>query len=238
MQAQLQLGDLAVNVVWKDIKNVHLSVHPPTGRISISAPTRMSLDTIRVFAISKLGWIRQQKHKLQEQDREPPREYLHRESHYVWGRRYLLAVVQATGPASIELRHSSLVLHARPDWDQARRQQLLERWYRDQLRAAVPPLRAKWEPLLSVQAERCFVQQMKTKWGSCNPQARTIRLNTDLAKKPRECLEYILVHELLHLIEPTHNERFQALMNQYLPKWRSCRQSLNRLPIRHESWEY
>ena len=238
MQAQLQLGEITIDVIWKDIRNVHLSVHPPTGRVSIAAPLRIPLDTIRVFAISKLGWIRQQQNKLLKQEREAPREYLSRESHYVWGRRYLLSIVESEGPTSVELRHSRLVLNARPDWDQTRKQMVIERWYRDQLRAAVPPLCAKWEPILGVQAERFYVQRMKTKWGSCNSQSRTIRLNTDLAKKPRECLEYILVHELLHIIEPTHNARFQFLLQQYMPKWQSYRQTLNRLPVRHESWEY
>ena len=238
MQAQLQLGEITIDVIWKDIRNVHLSVHPPTGRVSIAAPLRIPLDTIRVFAISKLGWIRQQQNKLLKQEREAPREYLSRESHYVWGRRYLLSIVESEGPTSVELRHSRLVLNARPDWDQTRKQMVIERWYRDLLRAAVPPLCAKWEPILGVQAERFYVQRMKTKWGSCNSQSRTIRLNTDLAKKPRECLEYILVHELLHIIEPTHNARFQTLLQKYMPKWQSYRQTLNRLPVRHESWEY
>ena len=238
MQAQLQLGEITIDVIWKDIRNVHLSVHPPTGRVSIAAPLRIPLDTIRLFAISKLGWIRQQQNKLLKQEREAPREYLARESHYVWGRRYLLSIVESEGPTSVELRHSRLVLNARPDWDQTRKQMVIERWYRDQLRTAVPPLCAKWEPILGVQAERFYVQRMKTKWGSCNSQNRTIRLNTDLAKKPRECLEYILVHELLHIIEPTHNARFQSLLQKYMPKWQSYRQTLNRLPVRHESWEY
>jgi hypothetical protein len=238
MQAQLQLGEITIDVVWKDIRNVHLSVHPPTGRVTIAAPLRIPLDTIRLFAISKLGWIRQQQNKLLKQEREAPREYLSRESHYVWGRRYLLSIVESEGPTSVELRHSRLVLNARPDWDQTRKQMVIERWYRDLLRAAVPPLCAKWEPILGVQAERFYVQRMKTQWGSCNTQSRTIRLNTDLAKKPRECLEYILVHELLHIIEPTHNARFQSLLQTYMPKWQSYRQTLNQLPVRHESWEY
>lgn len=238
MQAQLQLGDIAVDVVWKDIKNVHLSVHPPTGRVSIAAPARMRLETIRVFVISKLAWIRQQQHKLREQEREPPREYLNRESHYVWGRRYLLHILEEDAPAWVELSHSRMVLHGRPGWAQAKKEELLDRWYRGQIRAAVPALFAKWEPLMGVKVAGFFVQRMKTKWGSCNPHARTIRLNTELAKKPRECLEYIIVHELIHFLESTHNARFIALMNQFMPKWQSRRQRLNRLPVRHESWEY
>jgi len=238
MYAQVQLGDIAVDVIRKDIKNVHLSVHPPSGRVTISAPSRLSLDTIRVFAIEKLGWIRQQQKKLLEQEREAPREYLDRESHYVWGRRYLLKVIEGDFTASVELSHRRMIFRARPGWDQTKKQELLEAWYRDQIKASVPPLIVKWERLMGVKVERCFVQRMKTKWGSCNPRMRTIRLNTDLAKKPLECLEYIVVHEMTHLLEPTHNSRFIALMDQFMPKWQSCRQILNRLPVRHERWGY
>ena len=238
MPMQVKLGDIAVDVVLKDIKNVHLSVHPPTGRVTISAPSRMSLDTIRVFAISKLSWIKQQQRKLQEQERETPREYLDRESHYVWGKRYLLKVIEADQPPSVELSHSRMVLRVRPGTDLAKRQVILEVWYREQVKQAVPPLVAKWEPLIGVKVARIFVQRMKTKWGSCNHHAHTVRLNTDLAKKPRECLEYLVVHELVHLLEPTHNTRFIALMARFMPKWQSHRQILNRLPVRHEHWGY
>lgn len=238
MQTQVQLGDLAVDVIRKDIKNVHLSVHPPTGRVRIAAPARMGLDTIRVFAISKLHWIRQQQRKMQEQERETPREYLDRESHYVWGRRYLLAVTDSDEPPAVELSHSRIVLRVRPGTDRSRREALMEQWYREQVKSAAPALVAKWERLMGVKVQRVFVQRMKTKWGSCNHRAGTIRLNTDLAKKPRACLEYIIVHELAHLLEPTHNERFLALMDRFMPRWQSHRETLNRLPVRHESWAY
>lgn len=238
MVRQLLLGDMAVDVVFKDIKNVHLSVYPPTGRVRISAPSRMKLDTIRVFAISKLAWIRQQQKKLLAQEREAPREFIDRESHYVWGRRYLLTVVERDCSPSVELRHRHMMLAVRPGADQCAREAVVAQWYRDQVKAAVPGLIAKWEPILGVGVSRFFVQQMKTKWGSCNPQARTIRLNTELAKKPKECIEYILVHEMVHLIEPTHNARFVALMDRFMPKWQYYRQQLNRLPIRHTEWEY
>jgi len=238
MPEQVRLGDIAVDVVLKDIKNVHLSVHPPTGRATISAPLRMNLDTIRVFAISKLGWIRQQQRKLLAQERETPREYLDRESHYVWGRRYLLKISESEQPPKIELKHTRMQLSVRPGTDDKKLQAIVEEWYREQVKQAVPPLIDKWERHIGVKVKRIFVQRMKTKWGSCNHRARTVRLNTDLAKKPRECLEYLVVHELVHLLEPTHNARFIALMDQFMPKWRSHRQGLNRLPVRHESWLY
>ncbi len=238
MTTQLQLGDIAVDVVLKDIKNVHLSVYPPTGRVRISAPSRMSLDTIRVFAISKLGWIKQQQKKLQEQARETPREYLECESHYVWGKRYLLTVAEIDQPPMVELMHNRMLLSLRPGTSESKRQAIVEEWYREQLKQAVPSLVAKWEPLMGVQVARFFVQRMKTKWGSCSPGTHSIRLNTDLAKKPRECLEYIVVHEMVHLLEPTHNSHFISLMDRFMTKWRFYRDELNRLPVRHENWVY
>jgi predicted metal-dependent hydrolase len=238
MQTRIQLGDIAVDVVRKDIRNVHLSVHPPTGRVRIAAPERMSLDTVRVFAIAKLPWIKKQQGKLLEQERETAREYIDRESHYVWGRRYLLKVIEADLPRSVDLSHGSMILLLRPGTETAKRQAMLDEWYREQLRTALPPLIEKWERLIGVKVRRVFVQRMKTKWGSCNHRAGSIRLNTDLARKPRECLEYIVVHEMVHLLEPTHNDRFMALMDQFMPKWQLYRDTLNTLPVRHESWDY
>lgn len=238
MGTQIKLGDIAVEVVKKDIKNIHLSVYPPAGRVRISAPLRMNLDTIRVFAISKLGWIKQQQKKLREQERETPREYLDRESHYVWGKRYLLKVIESDETPGVEIKHSQMRLRVRPGASDEKKQAVVEEWYRAQLKQAVPALIANWEPLVGVKVKRFFVQKMKTKWGSCNPGSSSIRLNTDLAKKPPECLEYIVVHEMVHLLEPTHNHRFTALMDQFLPNWRLCRAELNRLPVRHEDWAY
>jgi len=238
MGTQVRFGEIKADVVLKEIKNVHLSVHPPTGRVRIAAPTRMSLDTIRVFAISKVPWIRQQQRKFREQERETPRQYIDRESHYVWGRRYLLKLVETTGSPSVELSHRQLVLKTRPGSNRAKKEALLDAWYREQVKAVAFPLIAKWERLMQVKVQRLFVQRMKTKWGSCNRRNATIRLNTDLAKKPRACLEYIVVHELTHLLERTHNRRFIALMHQFLPKWQASREVLNSLPVRNENWSY
>ena len=238
MATRIALGGITVDVVHKDIKNVHLSVYPPNGKVRISAPLRMSLDTIRVFTISKLGWIKQQQRKLREQERETPREYLDRESHYVWGKRYLLKVSELDEPPSVELKHNKMLLRVRPGTTQDNVEAIVDAWYRKQIKEAALPLTEKWEPLLGVNVQKLFVQHMKTKWGSCNPASASIRLNTDLAKKPRECLEYIVVHEMVHLLEPAHNKRFITLMDRYMPKWQFCRQSLNRLPVRHERWGY
>ncbi len=238
MATDLMLGDLAVEVVHKDIKNLHLSVHPPEGRVRVAAPRHLSLDAIRAFTIGKLPWIRQQQRKLQEQERETPREYLHRESHYVWGQRCLLEVVEQDVAPSVGWRHHRLTLTVRSGMATERRAEVLEAWYRGQVREVVPSIKAEWERRIGVHARRLFVQRMKTRWGSCNPATHTIRLNTDLAKKPRECLEYILVHELVHLLEPTHNARFVALMDSFLPGWTHRRDLLNSLPVRHVDWAY
>lgn len=238
MNSRIQLGDIDVDVLHKDIKNIHLSVYPPTGAVRISAPLRMDLDTIRVFALSRLEWIRKQQKKLQEQERETPREYLDRESHYLWGKRYLLKVVEKDAAPSVNLKHSEMVLQVRPGADTTKKGAVLHECYRRQLKGVMLPLVAKWEKKLGVTSKRVIVQKMKTKWGSCNPESGIIRLNLELAKKPPECLEYIVVHELLHLIEPTHNGCFIALVEQYLPKWRFYREELNRLPVRHENWQY
>ena len=218
--------------------NVHLSVYPPTGRVRISAPKRMSLDTLRVFAISKLDWIKQQQRKLRDQKRESPREYLDRESHFVWGKRHLLKVTEHNSAPEVDLTRNIVFLRIRPGSSGEKKQTALEEWYREQLKAAVPPLIAKWELLLGVKVRRFFVQRMKTKWGSCSHGAGSIRLNTELAKKALECLEYIVVHEMIHLLEPTHNSHFIALMDQFMPTWQFQRQELNRLPVRHETWGY
>lgn len=238
MVTRIDLGGIVLEVVKKDIKNVHLSVYPPSGNVRISAPLRMNTDTIRVYAISKLDWIKQQQKKLRAQERETPREYLDRESHYVWGKRYLLKVVEQETSPAVELKHSEMLLRVRSGAGMEKKQAVLEEWYREQLKVAVPPLTAKWQPLIGVNVDRFFVQRMKTKWGSCNSGSGTIRLNTELARKPRECLEYIVVHEMIHLLEPTHNLRFVALIDQFMPKWQFCRDILNRLPVRHESWSY
>lgn len=232
----LNLGDVSVDVIKKDIKNIHLSVYPPTGRVRISAPLRMNTETIRVFAIAKLGWIRQHQKKIKAQKRETPREYLDRESHYVWGKRYMLRVEVADGAPTVEVKHNKLVLHAKPGTSMTKREAVLDAWYREQVKAELPALVNKWERALGVKVARFYVQRMKTKWGGCSPATQTLRINSELAKKPAECLEYIVVHELMHLLVPTHNARFVSLLDLHMPKWRHHRDVLNSLPVRAEKW--
>lgn len=238
MVSKLKLGDISVDVVLKDIKNVHLSVYPPTGRVRISAPSHMSMDTIRVFAISKLDWIKKHQKALEKQARETPRDFVDRESHFVWGKRYLLQVSERDEAPSIRLKGNKMILRVRPNTQSSKRHIILESWYREQIKTAIPALIAEWEGRIDVSVDRFYVQRMKTKWGSCNPQKRSIRLNTELARKPRECLEYLVVHEMAHMIEPTHNEHFIGLMDLFLPNWRTLRDELNGFPLAHSEWRY
>jgi predicted metal-dependent hydrolase len=235
---QIDISGIPVDVVFKDIKNVHLSVHPPTGRVRIAVPERMNLDTVRVYAISKIDWIKKQQKKLQEQERETKREYLDRESHYVWGKRYLLKVQEENRTPSVELEHSQMVLTVRPGATTSKKEAVVQAWYRELIREAVDPLMAKWDSALGVKANKVIIQRMKTKWGSCNPQTKNIHLNPELAKKPRECMEYVLIHELVHLLEPSHNANFVSLMDKFMPQWRHIRDELNRAPLGHVDWEY
>jgi len=235
---QLQLGKINVDVLQKDIKNIHLSVYPPTGRVRISAPTRMDLDTIRVFAISKLSWIKKQQTKLRTQKREAPREYLNRESHYFNGKRYLLKVIEQDAVPRVELKHSKIELYIRPQTNKEKMKSILDEWYRIHLKASLPALIVKWEKKINVKVNEFGIKKMKTKWGTCNREAKRLWLNLELAKKPGECLEYIVVHEMVHLLERTHNDRFISLMNELMPKWRFYKEELNRRPLRHENWSY
>ncbi len=217
---QLQLGNITVDVIQKDIKNIYLRVYPPTGRVSISAPFRMDVESIRVFAISKLSWIRKQQAKLKKQEREAPREFLNKESHYFNGKRYLLKIIQHNAAPRVNLQHSTIELYVRPKTSKEKMKAILDEWYRGHLKATLPGLIAKWEKKMNIQVNEFGIKKMRTKWGTCNRKAKQIWLNLDLAKKPSECLEYIIVHEMVHLLERTHNDRFVSLMTEFMPKWR------------------
>jgi len=238
MATQIILGDIVADIVLKDIKNVHLSVYPPNGHVRISAPERMTIDNIRAYAVTKLDWIKRQQTKLRSQERISPREYIDGESHYVWGKRYLLKVIEADGVPRLRVRARHLDLYVRPGTSKDKREEIMEEWLRANLKKAALPLIQAWESRLGVSVTRFYVHRMKTKWGSCSPGAGNIRLNSELAKKPIECLEYIVVHEMMHLLEPSHNARFVVLMNEHMPKWKFYRDELNRLPVRHETWIY
>jgi len=239
MVAEVRIGDIEVEVVFKNIKNIHLSVYPPNGHVRISAPEKMNPDHVRAFAIDKIGWIRKQQKKLREQERETIREYLDGESHYVWGKRFLLEVVEQPGCSHRMIReHNKLRMYVRPGTTKDNREIVMGHWYRDKMKEAIPKLVAKWEPRIGKSVAEWGIKKMKTKWGSCNIQQRRIWLNLELAKKPAEYLEYILVHEMVHLLERHHNERFRAHMDSFLPQWENFRDMLNTSPLGHEDWLY
>ena len=236
MTATIQLGDIVIAVTRKTVKNVHLSVHPPAGHVTLVAPNGTRLEVARAYAISKLGWIRDQQAKLLAQARETPRQFIERESHTLWGRRYLLSVVEKDAKPAVKQDHRRIALTVRPGSTLAKREEVMENWHRALLHAAVPALIEKWEAKLGVKVSGYFLQRMKTKWGGCNHRAGNIRLNTELVKKPKDLLEYVVVHEMLHLIEPTHSERFVALLELHYPTWRESRVELNELPLAAEAW--
>lgn len=225
---QLTVGELTIDVVRKRIKNLHLGVYPPDGRVRVATPLSLSDDSVRLFVVSKIPWIRKQQAKFAGQARQTGREYVRRESHYIWGQRYLLNVVEHNAPPRVELRSKThLDLYVRPGTSEAGRRNVLTEWYRDQLKAQIPALIKKWEPIMDVTVSEWGVKRMKTKWGTCNIAESRIWLNLELAKKPLHCLEYIIVHEMTHLLERNHNERFKTLVDQFIPNWRVVREELN-----------
>ena len=237
MKETIQLGEISITVTRKAIKNVHLSVHPPEGRVTLVAPSGTRLEAARAYAISKLGWIRSQQKKLDDQARETPRQSVERESHYLWGRRYLLTVEHKEAKPLVSLDHKRITLTVRPGSEAEKRAEVMHEWHKSLLHDVLPPLIAKWERKLKVKVNGYFLQRMKTKWGSCNHRAGHIRLNTELVKKPKDLLEYVIVHEMAHLIEPTHSDRFIAILEEHYPTWREARAELNELPLAAEVWK-
>jgi predicted metal-dependent hydrolase len=231
MATELVIGGISIDVVFKDIKNVHLSVYPPTGRVRVSAPDRMSLESVRLFAISKVGWIRKHQDRIHYQPRETPREYLERESHFVWGRRYLLTLKEGGSRAQLVLANRTLELKLPEGASVQERQKAMDDWYRSELRSRAAPILKKWSDRLGVEFNQLYIQRMKTKWGSSNPDRHTIRLNLELAKFAPECLDYIALHEIAHFLAPNHGERFLLLLDRNMPSWRAIRDRLNEGPL-------
>jgi predicted metal-dependent hydrolase len=237
MSETIQLGEIAISVTRKNIKHVHLSVHPPRGRVTMAAPLATRSEVARAYAVSKLGWIRDQQAKLRGQARETPRQFVERESHYLWGRRYLLTVIEEEAKPSVRLSHRRIMLTVRPGSGRAKRDAIIHAWHKSLLHDMLPGLIRKWERKLGVEVTGYFLQRMKTKWGSCNHGAGHIRLNTELVRKPRDLLEYVIVHEMVHLEEPTHNGRFISILDNQYPNWREARAELNDLPLTAEQWK-
>ena len=236
MTERIELGDIVIALTRKAIKNVHLSVHPPDGRVTMSAPAGTRPEVARAYAISKLGWIREQQARLRGQARETPRQFVERESHYLWGRRHLLTVVERDASPAVAVDHKRITLSVRPGTDRAKRARIMHDWHKALLHKFIPSLINRWSPKLGVKVNAYFLQRMKTKWGSCNHRAGHIRLNTELVKKPRDLIEYVVVHEMTHLLEPTHGERFVAVLTKHFPTWREARAELNELPLSAHDW--
>lgn len=236
---QIKVSGLTVDVVRKDIKNLHLAVYPPIGRVRVAAPLRVSDEAVRLAVVSRLGWIKKQKTKFTNQARQSEREYVSGESHYCQGQRYRLNVIYQSGSSRVAIRNKSAIdLYVREGNDKVQRERVILSWYRQNLKELIPDIIAKWEKVIGVQVADWRVKQMKTKWGTCNIDAQRIWLNLELAKKSTQCLEYIILHEMVHLLEKHHNDHFTVLMNKFMPQWRLHREELNRSALGHEEWGY
>jgi len=234
---KITISGLQVEIVRKNIKNLHLGVYPPAGRVRVAAPLRVSNEAVRLAVVGKLGWIKRQQAHFEQQPRQSAREMVSGESHYFSGQRYRLQLCAADGAAKVSIRNASVIeLHVQPGARIETRQKVMMNWYREHLKEKIPPLLKKWQTRLGVSASACGIKRMKTKWGTCNPAAGRIWINLELAKKSADCLEYVVLHELVHLIVRRHNDRFVEIMDKCLPRWRSLRAELNGLPLAHEVW--
>jgi len=232
-------SNLSIDIVRKDIKNMHLAVYPPTGRVRIATPLNVTDEAVRLFAISKIAWIRKHQRHFKAQDRQSPRKYKQRESHYFQGKRFLLRITEKDSPPKVEIKTKTYIdLSVRPNSTIEQMQIILNEWYRKELKKLIPEIIEKWEKKIGVSVSEWHVKQMKTKWGTCNIEEKRIWINLELAKKPIHCLEYIIVHEMIHFIERHHNERFMVLMDKYIPQWKFFKEELNRLPVSHGEWDY
>ncbi len=234
---KIEIGNITVDVFRKKIKNLHLAVHPPEGRVRIASPLRVKDEAIRLFVTSKLPWIKRQQRKFREQEREREREFLSRESHYFFGHRYLLNVIEHDGPPEVILKKNTIDMYVRTGTATEKRRTIMNEWYRKEIKKVIPELLEKWEKITGVSAYQWRVKLMKTRWGTCNIKEKRIWFNLELAKKPVICLEYIIVHELVHLLERRHNENFVKLMEQFMPQWKKYREELNRLPAGYAGWD-
>lgn len=234
---QITVRNITIDVIKKDIKNLHLAVYPPTGRVRIATPLNIDDEQIRLFAVSKLGWIKKHRKNFDNQNRETKREYVSGESHYFQGRRYLLNVIYQTGKPEVKIRNKTHIdLFVKEDSSLEQREKIMTDWYRANLKKRISPLIAKWQKKIGVELSDWQVKRMRTKWGTCNIEAKRIWLNLELAKKPIHCLEYIIVHEFVHFIERHHNDRYVSLMDKFLPNWRFCQNELNSIILSYEDW--
>lgn len=234
----IKINDIEIEILKKDIKNVHLSVHPPGGRVRLAAPKHMNEEAIRLFAISKLSWIKKQREMFENQDRQSAREYLSGESHYFTGNRYMMNVIRTSGKQHVEIKNKYINIHIRGENSPKKSNRLLSSFYRNYLKSEIPKYIEKWERILDVKVLDWGVKLMKTKWGTCNIEAKRIWINLELAKKPPRCLEYIIVHEMMHFVERHHNDRFKKYLDDHLPNWRNAKDELNETVYESSNWEY
>ena len=231
MQKNIKLSDISIKVVRKNIKNTHLSVYPPNGRVILVTPKKTRFEVARAYAVSKLNWIRSQQVKLREQAREFPRKFIDRESHQLWGQRYLMKVNYRNSKPSVVLSNKYIILTVPRGYNLIKRAKVIHNWHKTLLHTFVPLLIEKWERKLNVKVSKYFLQKMKTRWGSCNKAAGNVRFNTELVKKPKDLVEYIVIHEMAHLLEAKHNSKFIEILNVHYPNWRDARSELNQLPL-------
>jgi len=232
MTSMIKLDDIDAEVTKKNIKHLHLRVCPPNGIVRVSAPFRMNHEKIRVFVLSKLDWIRKQRQKIHNLAFDDAYKYINQEIHYFRGQSYQLKILENSKSPFVELVKNEIFIHVPPMADTEKRRSVLNKWYYQELMVLLTPLIKKWELKLDVSVKRFSIRSMKSRWGSCTPKTHSIRFNLDLAKKTPECLEYIVVHELLHLIEASHNDKFKALMDQFYPDWKICRKELNGIHLK------
>jgi predicted metal-dependent hydrolase len=238
-ESQIVVRGLPIKVVRKNIKHLHLAVYPPDGAVRVSVPQRVDDELVRLAVVSRLGWIRRKRAAFKEQVRQSRRDMVSGESHFVQGRRYRLRVVEEDDRPAVRIANGdTLELRVRPGAGREKREAVLDEWHRQRLRDEIPALIAKWEPVIGVEVAEWGIRKMKTRWGSCNVDAGRIWVNLELAKKPPLCLEYLVVHEMVHLLERCHNDRFKAYMDRFMPQWRTHRATLNQMPLRHEDWSY
>lgn len=236
---QIVINDIIIDVVRKNIKNLHLAVYPPEGRIRIASPLNVTDEAVRLFAISKMPWIKKNQAKFKTQQRQPERRYITGESHYFQGQRYLMNVVTHSGNPKVVIRSKKYIdLYVKEGYSQEQRENVMTNWYRKNLKEQIPAIIYKWEKIIGVNVNQWEVKRMKTRWGTCNREAKRIWLNLELAKKPEHCLEYIIVHEMIHFLERNHTEKFVAYMGKFMPNWKTLKDRLNSSPLKQEQWSY
>ena len=236
--AYLTVAGIDVDVVYKDIKNLHIGVYPPMGRVRVAAPKHLDDDQVRLAVVHRLPWIKKHQQQLRSAQRQSVREMVTGESHYVWGSRYRLKIIERRGRAQVELDGKRLLLYVPEGTDADHRRTLLDRWYRAQLTQSVPDVIKRWEPKIGVTVPKWTIRRMKTKWGSCNRETGHIWLNLELAKKHPSWLDYVVLHEVVHLRERGHGWRFVELMDRHMPDWKARREGLNQEPLGHEHWAH